>query len=87
MSLILAVELVKFLGDAQVHGDEEAGASGEGRGRFVDDAFLHPYGAGTDLNRCFDNFRDELRAAKNVHDVDFFGDVFEAGVAFFAEDR
>jgi len=76
------MEFVEFFGDAQVHDDKEAGAAGLGRGRFVDDAFLHPYGAGADLNRCVHNFGDELRAAENVHDVDFFGDVFEAGVAF-----
>jgi hypothetical protein len=85
--LISTVELVEFFGDAQVHDDKDPGAACAGSGKFVGDAFLHPYGAGADLDGCVDDFRDEFRAAENVHDVDLIRDVFEAGVAFFAKDR
>ena len=84
---ILHVELVKFFCNAKVHDDKKSGAAGAFGRRFVLDTFLHPNCAGADLNCALDDFGDKFRAAKNVNDVDLFGDVFEAGVAFFTEDR
>ena len=84
---ILGVELVEFFSDAEVHDDKESGAASPGGSRFVLDAFLHPDGAGADANRRVGDFRDQLRTAENVNDVDLFGDVFEAGIAFFTEDQ
>jgi len=42
---------------------------------------------GRDANRRVGDFRDQLRTAENVNDVDLFGNVFEAGIAFFTEDQ
>jgi len=52
----LHVELVELFGDAEVHDNEESGAAGAFGGRFVCDAFLHPYCAGADVNCAIDDF-------------------------------
>ena len=77
---------VEFFGDAEIHYYEDSGGAGYGCGRFVLYAFLHPDGARADLNCGFDDFGNQFRATENIHDVDFFGNVFQAGVGFFAED-
>jgi hypothetical protein len=82
----LAAELVEFLGDAVVHHNEESGVTGEGCGGFVNDTLLHPDCASTDLDGCFDDIGNEFGPTKNIHNVDFFRDVFETGVTFFTED-
>ena len=71
-----------FFQDAGVHLDEEAGAAGALGGIVVDYAFLHPDGSGVDANGGVHDIGDEFRAAENVNDVHFFGNVFQAGVGF-----
>jgi hypothetical protein len=82
---VLPAALIDFFGDAAVHDDEEAGTAGALGGLLVFDSFLHPDRARANADRGVYNFRNKFRSAKNIHDVDFFRDIFEAGVALFAE--
>ena len=70
-----------FFQDAGVHCDEEAAAAGALGGFVMDYTFLHPDGAGVAADGGVDDVWHELGAAENIHDVYFFGNVFQARVA------
>ena len=71
--------------NAGVHDYEKPGPSRAFCGFQVRDTFLHPDGARPHSDRRLDNSRDEFRAAKNVHDVHAFGNVFQPSVTFLSE--
>ena len=81
----LPSKFVKFLGDTQVHDHETSRSPRALGGLFVLHTFLHPHRARPDAYGGIDDFGNQFRAAKDIHDVDFFRNVFKARVAFLTE--
>lgn len=71
--------------DAGVFNDGEASGASLFGGRGVFDAELEPEDFRANGDGGIGDGRNVLRAAKNVNDIDGLGDVFKAGIAFFAE--
>ena len=77
---------MKLLGDAEVHYDKQSSAARAFGGRLVHNAFLHPYRARPNSNGSVDYFGHKFRAAEDIHNIDFFRNVLQAGIAFLAKD-
>src|SRR5712692_1754554 len=75
-----------LLQDARVHHHGESRAPRLFGGLVVDDALLHPHGLRADANRALHHSGHVFRAAEDVHDVHLVGNIFQARVAFLAED-
>ena len=58
------------------------GASG---GVGVNNAFLHPYSAGAEAHGRFHDFRDMLRTAKNVDEIDFAAHLVQISIRVFPQ--
>ena len=72
--------------EAGVFDDEEAGGTGFFGGGGVGDSLLEPEDSGADSDGGIGDGRDFIGAAEDVDDVNRIGDVFEAGIGFFAQD-
>src|ERR1700730_16134275 len=64
--------------DARVHDDDNARGACFLRGGLMLDAQLHPNDFGANANRAVYCRRNFGWPAKNIHDLDFLGDIFKS---------
>src|SRR4051794_340313 len=74
-----------LLQDASVLHDEDAGLARFICCSIVPNTLLHPDGGGLQLDRLVDHLWHELRASKNVDDVDLSRSVRQRRASLFAE--